>query len=58
MLKLTIRRWYIAMAFRIPGHPLPACVGFGLPRYESEARAAARDLASQLQDCRDCEESP
>jgi hypothetical protein len=48
MIKLAIRRWYIALAVRLPGHATPACIGFGLPRYEREARRVAIDLAEEI----------
>lgn len=50
MIRFAIRRWYVALAVRVPGHDTPACVGFGLPRYEHEARRAAMDLAAALED--------
>ena len=47
-MKLKIARWYVALAVRVPGHPLPACVGFGLNRYQARAREAAMALAEEL----------
>jgi hypothetical protein len=47
-IQIRVRRWYVALAFRVPGHAQPACLGFGLDGYESEARDAAIALASGM----------
>ena len=47
-MKIKLARWYVAFAVRVPGHPLPACVGFGLHRYQDRAREAAVALAEEL----------
>lgn len=47
-IQIRVRRWYVALAFRVPGHAQPACVGFGLDGYEDEARDTALALASGM----------
>ena len=47
-MKLKLARWYVALAVRVPGHSLPACIGFGLSRYQARAREAAMALAAEL----------
>jgi hypothetical protein len=46
--QIRVCRWYIAIAMRVPGHAQPACIGFGLDGYESDARDAAVGLAASM----------
>lgn len=47
-IQIRVRRWYVALAVRLPGHAQPACMGFGLDAYEGEARDEAIRLASGM----------
>ena len=47
-MKLRVSRWYIALAIRVPGFPMPLCIGAGLDVYAERARRVAVDLAADL----------
>ncbi len=46
-MKLVVRRWFVVVIVRLPGLP-PACWGFGLDAYQTEARRIAEELAGAL----------